>query len=141
MKSIKTITAALLIVISASAFANDGTSNLKNRMDYAVGKYVNAVSLGNNADLAGLLHENAKYTLTHNNEVKNYTGSDLRKMFKNEAGTVQNCQIEQKVLEAGDSQAIVKVSMKYHDFTKVNYVTFINTFKGWKISNISASYN
>ncbi|WP_374164958.1 nuclear transport factor 2 family protein [Arcticibacter sp. MXS-1] len=141
MKMIKTITAALLIAVSASAFANDGISSAKYKMNIAVDNYIDAISRGNNKELSNLLDADAKYTLNHGNEVKNYSKSDLLKALKSSEGVVQNCATDHSVLEVGNSQAIVKVSMKYDDFTKVNYVTFTNTLKGWKITNISASYN
>lgn len=141
MKMIKTITAALLIAVSASAFANDGTSNAKYKMNIAVDNYIDAINRGNSKELSNLLDAGAKYTFNYGNEIKNYSKTGLLQTLKSSEGVVQNCTTQYSVLESGNSQAIVKVSQKYDDFTKVNYVTFTNTLKGWKITNISASYN
>ena len=141
MKMIKTITAALLIAVSASAFANDGTSNSKYKMNIAVDTYIDAISRGDSKGLSDLLDAGAKYTFNYGNEIKNYSKAGFLQTLKSSEGVVQNCATDHSVLAAGNSQAIVKVSQKYDDFTKVNYVTFTNTLKGWKITNISASYN
>lgn len=141
MKTIKSLTAAFLIVFSFSAFANDGSSVSKNKMYFAVNSYIDAVNTGNSKELSNLLDAKVKYTMHSDNEVRSYNKSEFLEVFKSYEGLVQNCRTDFSVLEMAGPQAIVKISMKYSDFTKVNYVTFTSGTDGWKITNISASYN
>jgi hypothetical protein len=45
MKTLKTLTAAILIILSTSAFAAKKNNNEKLLVDYTIKKFVNAVSL------------------------------------------------------------------------------------------------
>ena len=46
MKTLKSITAALLIALSFSAFAADSPKNEKLEMNYALKTYIDAITLG-----------------------------------------------------------------------------------------------
>jgi DNA-binding TFAR19-related protein (PDSD5 family) len=60
--------------------------------------------------------------------------------MKNSENVAQNCQTDYAIVEQNPSQAIVKVTLKYEAFSRINYVTMAQTNKGWKITNVSSVF-
>lgn len=142
MKTLKSLTAALLIILSANAFAiADETKNNKLQMDYAINTYVEAMSNGKIKELPSVLDPDVKFTTSKGNEIKHYSKTEMLESLKSYENIVQNCQTDYKLIESGAAQAIVKVTMKYETFSKVHLLTLNNTAKGWKIVSVSSSFN
>lgn len=144
MKTLKTLTAALLIIFSSSAFANDNDDTKKSEkllMDYTIKRYINAISHGEIKGIAEIFDNDVKMTTTRNNEIQSYGKSDILGALKFTENAEQNCSTDYKFLEMNPTQAVVKVNMKYEGFSKVNVISLANTAKGWRITNISTSIN
>ncbi|WP_242691448.1 nuclear transport factor 2 family protein [Desertivirga arenae] len=144
MKTLKTLTTALLIILTANAFANDNDDTKKSEkllMDYTIKRYINAISHGEVKGIAEIFDNDVKMTTTRNNEILNYGKSDILWSLKFTQDAEQNCTTDYKFLEMNPTQAVVKVTMKYEGFNKVNVVSLANTAKGWRITNISTSIN
>ncbi|WP_374163856.1 nuclear transport factor 2 family protein [Arcticibacter sp. MXS-1] len=141
MKTFKSLAAAFMILFSVSAFAADESANSKSKMESAVGTYIDAMNNGKLKELASLLDPGAKYTISRGDAVLNYSKGEFLETLKPHENVVQNCKTDYKLIEFSPAQSIVKVTMKYDSFSKVNFVTFSNTAKGWKITNISTSFN
>ena len=141
MKTLKTLTAALLIILTSSAFANDDAKKEKLMMDYTIKRYIDAISLGQVKGVSEIFDRNVKMTTTRNKEIVNYDKSDILWALKFNQNVEQNCTIDYKFLEMDPSLATVKVTMKYEGFSKINVISMANTTKGWRITNISTSFN
>jgi len=141
MKTLKTLTAALLIILTSSAFANDETKSEKLMMDYTVKRYIDAITHGQVKGISEIFDKDVKMTTTRNKEIVNYEKSDILWALKYTKNAEQNCTTDYKFLEINPTQAIVKVSMNYEGFTKVNIASMANTAKGWKITNIATCFN
>lgn len=141
MKTLQTLTAAFLITFSMSAFAAGEPNKKRFIMSYAVETYIDAMTNGDIKELPALLDSDVKFSSTRANKVVTYSKSAIVRSLKDIENVKQNCVSSYKVLEQNQAQALIKVSMKYKDFTKVNYVTMENTTDGWKITNVSSSYN
>ena len=139
MKTLKTFATALLVTLSIGAFAETKTEGENLAMDYTVKTFVDAISHGKVKNLAAVLDSDFKYTITRNNVICNYGKRDWLDFMKSCENVEQNCSTEYKIIEQNQSQSIIKVSMKYEGFTKVNLVNMANTSAGWKITNISTS--
>lgn len=140
MKTLKTLAASLLTVISLSAFAADGVKNEKPTIDNTLNKYVEAVANGKMDGLGDILDESMKFKVIRAEKVVNYSKADLLKSLKSSENVIQNCKTDYDVEQINSSQALVKVSMRYDGFTKINYINLDKTETGWKITNISSSY-
>lgn len=140
MKTLKTLAATLLTLVSLSAFAADGIKTEKPSIDNALNKYVNAVAKGKMEGFGDILDENMKLKVIKAEKVVNYSKADLLKSLKSSENVVQNCTTSYEIEEINSSQAIVKVSMQYAGFTKINYINLDKAEAGWKITNISSSY-
>ncbi|MDB5119944.1 MAG: hypothetical protein JWN56_1162 [Sphingobacteriales bacterium] len=140
MKTLKTLTASLFMILSVSAFAADGVKNEKSKIDNTLNTYVEAVANGKMEGLGDILDETMKFTVIRADKVVNYSKTDLLNYLKHSENVVQNCTTDYEVEKINSSQAIIKVIMKYEGFTKINYINLDKTGTGWKITNISSSY-
>ena len=140
MKTLKTLTAAVLMILSFSAFANDESATNKNLVDYTVKTYVDALAHGKIKDLPEVLDRDVKFTFTRGEKIYNYGKADLMKFMKSIEHVEQPCITESKVMEQNASQIIVKVSMKYDGLSRINYLSIANTSTGWKITNITNTF-
>jgi hypothetical protein len=141
MKTLKTLTAAILIILSTSAFAAKKNNNEKLLVDYTIKKFVNAVSYGDTKGVSNIFDKDVKMTTAYKQEVVNYNKEEILTTIKFVQNVKQNCQTEYQMIERTPTQALAKVSMKYESFTKVNYISLANTTEGWKITHISTSLN
>lgn len=139
MKTLRILT-ALLTIISFSAFAGDEKNNEKLKIDYTVSTYINAVTKGNVKPLNEVLESDAKFTLTQGERIAKFGRYETLNWLKNSEGIHQNCSTDFKIIEMDASQAVVKISMNYDTFLKINLLSIVNTKKGWKITNVSTSF-
>ena len=141
MKAFKTIIIAFCVVFSFNAFANDNSKDQKLSMSYAVQTYIDAMTLGKMKDLSEVLDNEVKFSVNQGQNVASYTRTEMLATLKNSENLEQNCKTNFSVVEQNDAQSIVKVTMAYDEFTRINYVTVSNTNKGWKITNVSTVFN
>ena len=109
-------------------------------MDYAVKTYIDAFTHGKVKALGEVLESDAKFTLTQGEKIIKFSRYETLSSLGNSEGIHQNCSTEYKIIEMDAAQAVVKVSMKYDTFYKVNLLSLANTNKGWKITNVSTSF-
>lgn len=141
MKTLKTLTATLLIILSFSAFADDTSNNEKLNMNYALKTYVDAVAHGKIKGLEDVLDQNVKFTTTRGSQIINISKAQMLSSLKNTQNVEQNCTTDFSLIESNPTLTIVKVIMKYEGFSKVTYLSMVNTTKGWKITNVSSFYD
>ncbi|HEY0053932.1 MAG TPA: nuclear transport factor 2 family protein [Pedobacter sp.] len=140
MKTLQILTASLIMFFSLNSFAADDLKSERLKMNYTIQTYIDATSYGKVKDIASILDYDVKYTITRGMEIKNFGKTEILTQLSHTKNVEQNCVTEYTVLEQTSNQSIVKVSMKYEGFTKVDLVSMSNTSKGWKITNISSSY-
>lgn len=142
MKTLKNLTAAVLVAltVSASAFAADETASKKWTVNDAVSTYIGAVANGELGSIAEVLDKNVKFTSTRGSEVVNHNKAQVLELLKVGADVKQNCSTEVSVIGSTPTQQIVKVTMKYDGFSKIEYLNLSNTENGWKITSVSTSF-
>ena len=139
MKTLKTLAAALLVTLSVSAFAADGSKSEKLEMNYALKTYIDALTRGKIAPLDEVLDKDVKFTTTRGAKIFNHTKAAMLHSLKGSEDVIYNCVTEFNVVESTPTMSLVKVIMKYDGFSKINYVSLANTAKGWRITNVSTS--
>lgn len=140
MKTLKILTATLVLVFTSSAFAADERKNEKLQMNYTVQAYIDAIAHGKIKYLSEVLDKDVKLTVTTGEKVINYTKADILESVQLIKNIEQNCSTTYQVIEIDSPQAIIKVLMKYHTFTKITLLNMAKTKNGWKITNITNSY-
>lgn len=140
MKTLKTIAAALLMVLSVSAFANDENKIEKLKINYALKTYVDAVAHGKIEGLADVLDKDIKFTITRGEQIINYNKVQMLNSLWHLQNVEQNCSTEFSIMESTPTQSVVKVTMKYEGFSKISYLSMANTNQGWKIVSVATSF-
>ncbi len=143
MKTLKTIAAALLIVVTfGAAKANTIYNNNDDRMsiNYSVNTYVNAISRGNVKELTNLLDDNLKYSIERGSKTMVFNKAQYVESLKADQGVEQDCLVTSTITDTTPDVTIVKVDLKYAEFTRTNYVTLTNSAKGWKVTNIYSTF-
>ncbi|MFD2160780.1 nuclear transport factor 2 family protein [Paradesertivirga mongoliensis] len=140
MKTIQTLLAATFMVLSLNSFATEDPKSQKLGMDYALKTYIDAIASGKVKGFAEILDSDVKFTVTRGEKIINYSKSEMLSSLKNSENISQNCQTDHTIVEQSATQAIIKVTMKYDAFSRINYVTMAQTSKGWKITNVSSVF-
>ncbi len=140
MKTLKSLLATALIAISLSSFAGEDPKSQKLTMDYALQTYIEAITSGKVKAFAEILDSDVKFTVNRGKKIINYSRSEMLSMMKSTENISQNCVTEHSIVQQSTTQAIVKVTMKYDSFSRINYVTMAETNKGWKITNVSSEF-
>lgn len=135
MKTLKSIVLGLaLLIICGVAKAN--TIDEKTTPNYAINTFVDAMTRGKLAGLDGVLDKSAEFNMLRGKKVLSFSKNDMLAFFKENKNIEQSCTTSTSIVESTPSVTIVKVSMKYDDFVRNNYVTIANTGNGWKITNV-----
>ncbi len=129
------------MALSCSAFAGDNSTNEKLEMNDVLKAYVDKVAHGKIKGLAEVIDQDVKFTTTTETEIIHYSKTQIRSSLKQNENVEQNCVTEYSLTESNPTLTVVKVVMKYENFSKVTYLSMANTKKGWKITNVSSSFN
>jgi len=138
MKTLKSIVLGLaLLVICGVAKANTtNTIDEKTTPNYAINTFVDAMTRGKLAGLDGVLDKTAEFNMLRGKTMLSFGKNDMLAFFKENQNIEQSCTTSTSIVESTPNVTIVKVSMKYDDFVRNNYVTIANTGNGWKITNV-----
>ena len=115
--------------------------NVKLTQTYAVNTYVDAMTRGRLNGLNDVLDNSASFSMVRGKQVLSFSKKQMLDYFKTNRNTEQICTTSTSVVESNADIAIVKVDMKYADFTRSNYVTIANTGNGWKITNVYSTFS
>lgn len=142
MKTLKNLTAAVVVAlsVSASAFASDGAAAKKLTVKDAVMTYVDAVSEGNINKVSEVLDEKVSFNSTRGSKVVSHNKAAMLELLKVGENVKQNCETEVRVIASTASERVVRFTMKYDGFSKVEYLNLSNTNGGWKITSVSTSF-
>jgi hypothetical protein len=137
MKTLKSIMLglALLVIGTAAKAANkiDGDNLTKN---YAINTYIDAMTRGKIQGFSEVVDQSAKFSMLRGTKVLSFSKTEVVDLIKANKNTEQDCVTSTSIVESNNDLAVVKVDMKYTNFTRSNYVTVTNTGSGWKITNV-----
>ncbi|MDO3644890.1 MAG: nuclear transport factor 2 family protein [Mucilaginibacter sp.] len=135
MKALKSIMLGLaLLVVCGIAKAN--TIDEKVTPNYAINTFVDAMTRGRVAGLDGVLDNSAEFNMMRGKQMLSFSKKEMLEFFKSNKNIEQACTTSTSIVESNNKVAIVKVSMKYDDFVRDNYVTIANNGSSWKITNV-----
>ncbi len=138
-KIIATIATLLTLAFGLNASAKETVNPLKdvNAKKIAL-TYVEAVSLGNT--------EFNKYLFTSDFEYRNAASeqvssrSEYLAFLKANKGLKYNCETTYEILDQAGTTSVAKATMQFEKFTRVDYITMIQTVDGWKVSKVVTTY-
>ena len=142
MKTLKTLILALGLlcaqqVTNASTLTDDGEEKA---VKSVLSTYIDAFCHGKIKGFASLLDDDLKMTTKRGKKVITFSKSEVLESLRTTAHVEQNCQTGFEIVEQTPGQIIAKVNMDYGSFVKENFLTLVETEKGWKINRISTAY-
>jgi hypothetical protein len=140
MKTLKSLMLGLVLLaaigtVKAAPINDDVTSQ-----NYAVNTFIDAITKGKVDGLNNVLDKSMSFSMLHGKTVHTFTKDELLGYLQNDKGIKQICITSTSVVESNPKVEVVKVDIKYHGFTRSNFLTVANTANGWKIVNIYTMY-
>ena len=138
-RTIATIATLFTLAFTFSAFAKETVNPLK---DFNAKKialvYVEALTTGNIDYNKHLFTSDFEYRNTANKEVT--ARSAYISFLKANKGLKYNCTTTYDILDQAGSTCIAKATMKFDNFTRIDYITMQQTKDGWKVSKVVTTY-
>lgn len=127
----------LLICNFAKAFSKFTSSPGKKEI---MDTYLNAVIHGKIAGLENAIDDEVTFDIKRGVYVNTLSKNQLLKSLKSLENIEQDCQYTKTVLQDDDEKSILKVDMKYNDFTRTDVITAQHTGNEWKITKVETSF-
>ena len=141
MKTLRSIMLGLAMLAFFGAAKANTNDNSKLTQTYAVNTYVDAMTRGRLSGLNDVIDNTASFSMVRGKQVLSFDKKQMLDYFKTNRNTEQICTTSTSIVESNANIAIVKVDMKFADFTRSNYVTIANTGNGWKITNVYSTFS
>ncbi|WP_164112586.1 MULTISPECIES: nuclear transport factor 2 family protein [Sphingobacterium] len=137
--TIATIATLFTLAFSFNASAKETVNPLK---DFSAKKialvYVEALTTGNIDYNKHLFTSDFAYRNTANKEVT--SRSAYISFLKANKGLKYNCTTTYDILDQAGNSCIAKATMKFDNFTRIDYITMQQTKDGWKVSKVVTTY-
>ncbi|QHS55778.1 hypothetical protein GWR56_09610 [Mucilaginibacter sp. 14171R-50] len=138
MKTLKSVTLGIALIVTSSfiqAKAND-VPEINLTKTHAINIYVDAMTRGRIDGLNQVVDQSAKFSMLRGKSILSFTKKEMTDYLKHEKNIEQVCTTSTEIVENNPDMAVVRVDMKFDNFTRSNYVTVANTGSGWKITNV-----
>jgi hypothetical protein len=140
MKTLKTMMMglALLLVCGISQAAPTGHGNATK--DQVIDTYLNAIVHGKLDGIGDAIDDDAKFFTQRGDLVNTLSKSQILDALNASANIEQQCQCTKSVLQDDEEKKVVRVDMKYADYTRTDTITAEPAGKGWKITKVETSF-
>jgi hypothetical protein len=134
---------SMMLMLAVLAFCGIAKANDNGKLteSYAINTYVDAMTRGKLGGLNDVLDKSAAFSMVRGKQVLSFDKNQMLEYLKTTRNTEQACVTSTSIVESNDAVAIVKVDMKYDNFTRSNYVTIANTGTGWKITSVYSIFS
>lgn len=130
---------ALLLVCGASQAATlFSRGNLTK--DDVMNTYLNAVVHGKLNGVDNAIDDDAEFNMKRGDKINTLHKSQLLNAIKSGENIEQDCQCTKTTLQDDDEKSVLKVDMKYPDFTRTDVITAQHIGGGWKITKVETSF-
>jgi hypothetical protein len=141
MKTLKAMVmglALLLVCGTSQAAFKTGHGNLTK--DEVMSAYLNAVVHGKLDGIGNAIDEDATFDMKRGSTVNTLYKPQVLNALKSGENIEQACQCTKTVLQDNDDMSMLKVEMKYTDFTRTDVITAQRAGNGWKITKVETSF-
>lgn len=128
---------ALLLVCGISQAAPIGHGDSK---DQAIDTYLNAIVHGKLDGVSDAIDDDAQFNMKRGERVNTLTKAQIMDALKTNANVEQDCQCTKSVMQDDDLKKVLKVDMKYADYTRTDVITTEHVGAGWKITKVETSF-
>lgn len=104
--------------------------------------YISALTSGSVAEVANLFDSNVKFNISGSKKEFSFGKKEMLAFMKKNEGVVQqDCSTSFEWVDSQSNVAVAKVTQKYPSFSRVNYVTLVESADGWKITHVQSMFN
>ncbi len=140
MKTLKAMLMGLALVFAVGVASAATTSGPKPTKDDVFNTYLNAVVHGKLAGIEDVIDDEAEFNIKHGDNVSTIGKQQIIRSLKSTENIEQDCHCTKSVVQDSDDVSMLKVEMKYADFTRVDIITAQRAGHGWKITKVESSY-
>jgi hypothetical protein len=141
MKTLKFVmlgTALLFAFVVTNAAAK--TTHASPTKEEVINTYLNAVVHGKLDGIDNAIDNDAEFNMIRGGNVKTLTKPQIISSLKSSENVEQDCQCTKSVVQDSDDATVLKVEMKYNDFTRTDVITAERAANGWKITKVDTSF-
>ncbi|QBQ42879.1 hypothetical protein E2P86_17740 [Sphingobacterium psychroaquaticum] len=138
-RTVTTIAAAFIMIASFSSFAAEKANPLRNLdSKNIVLSYLEATTAGNVVWNKHLFAEDFTYSNVANGD--NFSKKQYRAFLKATKGLKYDCTTTYEILDEAGQTCMAKATMKFDNFTRVDYITLSKSQEGWQVSKVLTTY-
>ncbi|ERJ58172.1 nuclear transport factor 2 family protein [Sphingobacterium paucimobilis] len=138
-KTIATIATVFALVFGLNASAAESANPLKKLDSKEIAlTYLQAISTGNTEYNKYLYTSDFEYSNAINNQT--FGRSQYLAFLNANKGLVYNCKTTYEIMDQTGNTAIGKATMKFEKFTRIDYITMVQSAEGWKVSKVVTTY-
>lgn len=137
--TISTIATACILMLSLNGFAVERSNPLKNLdAKKIVMTYLDAAALGSADFTKYLFADDFEYHNAASNV--SYGKRQYMAFLKANKGLKYDCETTHEILDECGNACMAKVTMKFKNFTRVDYITLNRNEESWKVSKVVTTY-
>ncbi|MGZ3751119.1 MAG: nuclear transport factor 2 family protein [Mucilaginibacter sp.] len=141
MKTLKTMVMGLaLLLVCVVTNATPKTIHGTSTKDDVINTYLNAVVHGKLDGLSNAIDDDAEFKMLRGASVTTLNKLQILSTLKSSENIEQDCQCTKTVLQEDTELSVVKVEMKYADFSRTDVITAQRAGDGWKITKVETSF-
>ncbi len=138
-KTLTTIATTLLMIATFSSFAAENFNPLKHVATAKIlTTYLEATTLGSTDLNKFLFADDFEYRNSANGD--SFNKKEYTAFLKAHKGIQFDCETTYEILDESGQACVAKATMKFENFTRVDYITLNQSEEGWKVSKVVTSY-
>jgi len=147
MNTIRKTIALFALATTLVAFHANASSPIDPRSDaarqYTLNAYVNALSSGDVSGIDNLFDADVKFDIKGDKKQFSFGKKEMIEFMKTTKNVVQqDCKTTFDWIDNnGSDVAVAKITQKYPEFTRTNYVTMVSNGSDWKITHVQTLFN
>jgi hypothetical protein len=140
MNILKVIMVTLVLVLACCFAYSSPVPASQQTKEKVIENYLNAVLHGKFDGLEEAVDEDAQFNIKRGNNVNVMNKLQLLDNLKSSENIEQDCECTKTVLLDDDDKSILRIDMKFGDFTRTDVVTEQRAGYGWKITKVETSF-
>ena len=141
MKTLKAMVMGLaLLLVCGVSQAASVTNHNNTTKDEVINAYLDAVVHGKINGFSDIVDDDAQFNMKRGSNVNTLNKPQVLDALKLNENIEQDCQCTKTVMQDSEDMSVVKVDMKYNDFTRTDVITAQRAGNGWKITKVETSF-
>lgn len=140
MKTLKAMMMGLALLLVCGISQAAPISHGNSTKDQVIDTYLNAVVHGKLDGVSDVIDDDAQFAIKRGERINTLTKAQIMDGLKANANVEQDCQCTKSVMQDDDLKKVLKVDMKYADYTRTDIITAEPVGAGWKVTKVETSF-